>query len=87
MTGTRDPAVCRGCGQVLKGDAYMYGGHAFHPSTGEQCKTNFYGGFVCSEGCDRRASLEQESSMPGARGPARHLSGQAAAHLRRNWGG
>ncbi|NFV80052.1 hypothetical protein [Magnetospirillum aberrantis] len=84
MAEAREPAVCRGCGMVLRGDAYMYGGSAYHPRTGERCPSNFYGGFVCSEGCDRRASMAMENSMPG--GPGRYLSDPAAERLRRNWG-
>ena len=60
-----EQAVCRGCGMKLIGKAYHYGGFAIHPRTGDQVKNNYYGGFVCSEGCDRRAHLEQEESMPG----------------------
>ncbi len=61
----RKPAVCRNCGMVLRGDAFMYGGLAFHPTTGEQCKQNKYGGFICSEICDKRASYDLEKSQPG----------------------
>lgn len=70
----------------LRGFAYMYGGRAYHPRTGEECKRNHYGGFVCSRGCDFRASLELEQSMPGHGYGQRQLGCYAAESLRRNWG-
>ncbi len=84
MAEEKDPAVCRGCGRRLKGNAYFYGGDAYHPDTGRRCPSNWFGGFVCSEGCDRRASLDMLSSMPGA-GRATQLDGQTAASVRNNW--
>lgn len=83
MSETKDPAVCRGCGRRLKGNAYFYGGDAYHPDTGKRCPANHFGGFVCSEGCDRRACLDMLSSM-GA-GPATRLDGYCAESVRRNW--
>lgn len=62
-------ATCRGCGKELKGKPYYMGGTAYHPRTNERCKVNFYGGFVCSDKCDKRASYELEASMPGNRMP------------------
>lgn len=56
-------AICRGCKRVLNGKPYYFGETAYHPETGERCKINFYGGFVCSEQCDRDASRELEASM------------------------
>lgn len=67
MTEIRDQATCRCCKTPLKGTAYMYGGDAYHPKTGERCKVNFYGGYVCSDLCDRRATYDLEESMPGNR--------------------
>lgn len=61
----REPAKCRYCQKILKGDAYKYGGKAYHPINGELCSINYYGGFVCSKRCDYLASLELERSMPG----------------------
>jgi hypothetical protein len=30
----------------------------------ERAKVNFYGGYVCSDICDKRASYDLEESMP-----------------------
>lgn len=79
-----EQATCRGCGMVLRGKPYYMGGHAFHPRTGEQCKVNHYGGFVCSEQCDRNASVRQHASMPGCAGATRPDC-YAAERIRRNW--
>lgn len=79
-----ETAVCRGCGMELMGKPYYMGGLAYHPRTGEQCKINFYGGFVCSHWCDRRSSKELEDDMPGA-GNSSHLSCSAEQSLRNNW--
>ncbi len=79
-----ETAVCRRCRMALNGKPHGDGGGATHPRTGNRCPVNYYGGYVCSEDCDRRASLELESSMPGA-GPQRFLSGDSLASLRRNW--
>ena len=78
------PAICRGCRQVLRGKAYCLGGSAYHPRTGERCKVNHYGGFVCSPECDRKASLEQLRDMPNCGGAA-HMDCYAAASQRANW--
>ena len=84
MHSSQTDAVCRGCGRVLRGKPYHIGGAAYHPETGERCPSNFYGGFVCSEGCDRRASLEQENSFPGA-GRSNTLSPFAQQSLNNHW--
>lgn len=81
----REPALCRWCRRILRGEAYMYGGRAYHPTTGEQCKVNYYGGFICSPGCDFKASLELEQSMPGHTYTQRDLSGSAREAYKRNW--
>lgn len=87
MHSSDEHAVCRGCGMVLRGKPYGAGGAAYHPQTGERCPANFYGGYVCSEACDRCASLELERSMPG-HGPGQQTLGcYAQDRLRRNWGG
>lgn len=80
-----EKATCRGCKKELKGKPYYMGGPAYHPDTNERCKVNFYGGFVCSEACDRRASLELERTMPGHTASQSSLSSQAYADLKRNW--
>lgn len=61
--------ICKVCGLRLEVKPYHVGGSAYYnPFTGERCRMNHYGGYVCSEGCDRRASVEVESSMPGCAG-------------------
>jgi hypothetical protein len=77
-------AVCRGCGLELRGKAYYLGGHAFHPNTGAQAKVNYYGGYVCSESCDRRAHLELEQSMPG-HGGQRSLAPNTSRWIEAKW--
>lgn len=67
---TDDEPVCRGCGLVLIGSPYWKGGSAYHPRTRERAQACHYGGWVCSEQCDRRATIEQEASMPGSGGCA-----------------
>lgn len=79
-----DIATCRGCGRGLNGEPYYKGKPAYHPDTGERCPVNFYGGFACSEGCDRHVLYEMESSFPGA-GKATSLSSGATQQLRANW--
>lgn len=82
MHNSETHAVCRGCGLILRGKPYFMGGFAYHPRTGERCPANFFGGFVCSEQCDRAASLEQEQSMPGHGARQRSPSAES---LRKDW--
>ena len=79
-----DKAVCRGCGLVLNGKPYYMGGFAYHPRTGNRCPSNYYGGFVCSERCDRKASLELEQSMPGHVGQL-SIGSDARQKISDNW--
>ena len=82
-----ESARCRGCGLELNGKPFYAGGVASHPRTGEICKKNHYGGFVCSWECDNKSSRELENSMPGSTpGGNRSLSGYAKASIRENWG-
>jgi len=81
-----DMLKCRGCGKVLDGHPYHTGKLAWVPETGKRCKSNFYGGHVCSRECDERASLELENSMPGHSGVSARLSVFAAQSLKDNWG-
>jgi hypothetical protein len=85
MHSSEEHAVCRGCGLVLRGKPYYMGGRAYHPRTDKQCPVNHYGGFVCSEECDRRASLEQERSMPGHGNSQMSIGSFARESLNRNW--
>lgn len=80
-----DVATCRGCGRELDGAPYYLGGPAYDPITKERCKVNFYGGYVCSERCDYRASIELENSMPGSGPNSAALSCYARDSLNRNW--
>lgn len=80
----KNPAECRGCGLRLRGNAYMYGGFAYHPDTGKRCPSNHFGGFVCSPSCDRLVSLHMLSSMPGA-GPAKTLDIYTSRSHKDNW--
>lgn len=82
----REVAECRHCKRVLKGKPYYRGGSAYHPDTGERCKVNFYGGFVCSARCDYQASLELEQSMPGHGCQQKSISGSSLRSYRSNWG-
>lgn len=68
----------------LRGKPYHLGGRAYHPKTGERCPANHYGGYVCSEQCDYRASIEQVASMPGCAGATRPDC-FAATTIRKNW--
>lgn len=84
MPGSEETAVCRGCGMALNGKPYHMGGSAYHPQTGARCPSNHYGGFVCSEGCDYKASVELLSSMPGC-GGAGSPDCYAADTIKSNW--
>jgi hypothetical protein len=84
MGKTEKQAECRRCRMKLIGKPYYMGGFAYHPRTREQCKVNYFGGFVCSPECDYQASIDQLSSMPGA-GEARRLDSHAQASFDRNW--
>jgi len=86
MSEQDDRAKCRGCGMILRGRAYCFGGAAFNPITGEQCKVNFYGGFVCSPGCDEKSSLELERDQPGHSGDQKRLGCFSRESFNRNWG-
>lgn len=81
---TTETAVCRGCGRALNGKPFYQGGQAYHPETNDRCPSNYYGGFVCSQSCDRHVSLDMESSMPGV-GLAVRLSSPAQSSLCHNW--
>lgn len=81
-----ESAKCRGCGRKLIGKPYHMGGGAYLPGPKmEPARVNFYGGYVCSEDCDRRASLALERTMPGHSWDQARLTGPAADSLRRNW--
>lgn len=62
-------AECRGCGRTIPGKPYYMGGPAPYEHTPERpyhrWRANHYGGWVCSRGCDFRAALNLEQSMPG----------------------
>lgn len=85
MKHSNEHAVCRWCGLILKGKPYHMGGAAYHPRTDERCPINHYGGFVCSESCDFRASLELEQTMPGHAYNKTTIGQSASESLRNNW--
>ena len=59
-----EQAECRGCGLKLIGKPYQFATKsAKHPVTKEECKVNFYGGYVCSDRCDRRVTDEMKRSI------------------------
>ena len=77
--------TCRGCGRALNGHPYHTGKAAYSPEhPGVRLPSNHYGGHVCSRRCDIRATLEMESSFPGA-GKATRLSPQLQASISRKW--
>jgi hypothetical protein len=78
-------ATCRGCGLVLRGKPYWAGGRAYHPDHGRECMKNYYGGFVCSRGCDVRAALELEQSMPGHGLKQTSVGADAMRRIISNW--
>lgn len=77
---------CRGCHRELIGRPYCAGGIARIPETMVPAKSNYYGGWVCSRGCDYRASLELEQSMPGHGYGQQRLDGPALRRIELNWG-
>jgi len=81
----RERATCRGCGRLLDGDAYMYGGRAYDPRTGREAPSCHYGGFVCSKSCDRRACLDLERSMPGHGDRQTRLDGDLDRRIDEKW--
>ncbi len=85
MSEPREKATCRGCGRELWGEAFLYGGRAYHPETGHECPENYYGGFVCSRRCDAKASLEFEQSMPGHGLGQTRIGPDARRCLEGNW--
>jgi hypothetical protein len=78
-------ATCRGCRRKLDGHPYHTGKPAYIPETGERAKVNHYGGWVCSESCDRRASLALEQTMPGHGYSQTRIGSYAQRSLERNW--
>jgi hypothetical protein len=80
-----EAAKCRHCRKQLIGKPYHLGGGALHPITKERVKVNYYGGYVCSESCDYRASMELEQSMPGHGYSQKSLSCYAQSHYKQNW--
>lgn len=88
-TPREDLATCRGCGRVLLGRNYCFGGAAFIPDAngrpGRQAPVNYYGGYVCSRDCDYRSALELEQSMPGHGFSQKHIDGPALQRVKANW--
>lgn len=88
---TEETAQCRHCRKKLTGKPYYTGNkHAVDPVTRKQAKICYYGDFVCSEACDRRACAELEDSMPGhGYGSSKKygLSREAKNRIASNWDG
>ena len=66
------------------GKPYYLGGSAYDPETGEECRINHYGGYVCSENCDATVCLKVLRSMPGC-DDAAIPDPDAAKTLKQNW--
>ena len=79
-----EKATCRGCGRLLDGPPYYTGKSAYHPDYGYRCPANHYGGFVCSRQCDIHATLEMESSFPGA-GECKNLRPERSRDINSTW--
>lgn len=84
-------ACCRGCGRLLDGKPYSRGGSAYVPHDNPnargprvQAKACHYGGYVCSQSCDVRATLALERTMPGHAGQER-LSYEIRQRIERKW--
>lgn len=59
-----DSAECRGCKLQLIGKPYhLSTGAAYHPLTREQVTVSFWGGYVCSDGCERRVDRDMKQSI------------------------
>jgi hypothetical protein len=76
-----DKPKCRNCGMELNGTFHT---GVTNPETKEICKVNYYGGYVCSESCDKQACIDLERSMPGGM-PFSSLSSNAQESLKTNW--
>lgn len=85
----QEKATCRHCRKILIGKAYHLGGDAYIPNAngglGRRAPVNYYGGFVCSEGCDYGAALALEQSMPGHGWSQKSISGAPLERVRSNW--
>lgn len=84
-----EQATCRHCSKVLIGRNYCFGGVAYIPDAhgrpGKRAPINYYGGYVCSEQCDRATSLELEQSMPGHGRSQKRLGSDAERRVNSNW--
>ncbi len=79
-----EKASCRNCGREFIGKPYRFGGGAWFPKTMEAVPVNYFGGYVCSRGCDVQVCLNMLSSMPGA-GRATSLDSGCETSVARNW--
>ena len=48
---------------ILKGEPYHKGGRAYHPDGSGQCNVSYWGGFVCSDQCERDADQRMKRSI------------------------
>lgn len=81
-------AECRGCGRKMLGEPYYTGKGAWITQSKRygliRAPSCHYGGYVCSERCDRRACGDLEGSMPGC-SLNRPLMGNLSAEISRKW--
>lgn len=54
-------ATCRGCRRELQGAPYSTGKPAYHPESGKRVLAHYFGGWVCSPGCDQRVFREMKA--------------------------
>jgi hypothetical protein len=84
---TTETPACRGCGTALEGQPFYTGKPAYIRTNRfglVPVPTCHYGGHVCSERCDRRASAQLEGSMPGCSDTGR-LMGNLSSEISRKW--
>lgn len=84
-----EQAECRHCRKPLIGKDYCLGGAAYVPDAqgrpGKRAPSSYYGGYVCSEQCDRATALELEQSMPGHGWSQKRLGPDAERRVISNW--
>lgn len=86
MSQNLERAVCRGCGAVLDGKPYYMGGPPpAIPGTSRYAKACHYGGWICSEYCDRNTCLKLERTMPGHGERQTHLDGNLDQEITKKW--
>jgi hypothetical protein len=72
---------CRNCRRVLHERIGL--NDAFDPNTRDSARRNYYGGWVCSLDCDRKACVEMEIEWGGSRKSKPNKL--ASEHIAFNW--